>query len=407
MSREFLPHRPGCLGCETDAHSSQDKDLFMRRNTSMLGALLLLGQGLCSAQATGAMAAATQAMQSGRYEEAARLYQGLVQKDPGNAQVWMSLGMAQLRLGAADQAVEALSRTTDLKPDLANAHMFLGIAYSQENKLAAAAEALQQEIRLQPDSAEAQMWLGVVELKAGHPELATEPLDHAAALAPKDLSILEYRGQAHSDVAHDSYAAMARIDPDSWHVHKVQGHLYAMQNQHAEAIAELQKALKGAPNNSDLYDELGTEYRKNGDTQLALEAFRQELALSPGNPIAMYNLASLEIDREQPTEGVALLEKVIGSYAGAPSAYYYLGRGEDEQGHEAKAADALEQALKLHPDLQLQTQIQFELSRVYRKLGKTEESRAAIKELTRLKASMNANSGMLSGPADAPVTAKN
>lgn len=383
----------------------------MRWATLILGSTLLLRQGAGLAQTPVAkaemqeMAHATEEMQGGRFADAERILAALVQRDPASSQAWLALGMARLRLGESAPAVQALSRAAELKPGLANTHLFLGIAYSQENKLEAAARALSEEIRLQPGSSEAQMWLGVVELKAGHPELATEPLDRAAALAPNDLNILEYRGQAHSEVAHESYAAMARIDPDSWHVHKVQGQLYAMQNQHAEAIAEFKKALQGTPNNSDLYDELGTEYRKNGDTQPALEAFRHELELSPGNPIAMYNLASLEIERDQAAEGVPLLERVIGNYAGAPSAYYYLGRGEDALDREPEAESALEQALKLHPDVALQTQIQFELSRVYRKLGKTEESKAAIRELTRLKALNNGDAGGLNGSGQA--TAKN
>ena len=82
------------------------------------------------------------------------------------------------------------------------------------------------------------------ELQDGHPEKATEPLDRAAELAPNDLNILEYRGKAHSDVAFASYARMAIIDPNSWHVHRVQGQMYSQQSQHKEAIAEFLEAIK-------------------------------------------------------------------------------------------------------------------------------------------------------------------
>ena len=232
----------------------------------------------------------------------------------------------------------------------------------------------------------ANMWLGVVEMEDGHPERATGPLDRAAELAPDDLNILEYRGKAHSDVAFASYAHMAAIDPNSWHVHKVQGQMYAQGNQHKEAINEFLEAIKLVPNNSDLYEELGNEYRKSSSLDLAQQAFHKELELSPNNPVAMYNLAKIDIETNHVEEGLKLLRKVVANYDNVPATYFYLGLGEFDSGHPDEAVVALEKALSMHPEPDLAPRVEYELSRVYRKLGRTEDSSRAIREYARLKA---------------------
>jgi tetratricopeptide (TPR) repeat protein len=380
----------------------------MKRVSALLMALCLpalpAGHAQAASQASStqddeALRLGTDALQTGKFAEAEKWLQSAVDAAPDNPIAQMELGVAELRLGKPGIGISALNHAVSLDPQLQGANLFLGIAYAQMNRLDDAAAALQREIDLAPKNAEAQMWLGIVELKAGRPELATGPLDRAAELSPNDLNILEYRGEAHSDVAHDSYARMAKIDPDSWHVHKVQGQLYALQNKHAEAIAEFREAIHSSPNNSDLYEELGNEYRKSGAMDQAQQAFQKEMELSPNNPVAMYSIASIEIERNEAETGVPLMLKVISNYASAPAAYFYLGLGQSELGKPQDAVAAFEKGLTMHPDHELAARIQYERARAYRKLGETEQANQAISEFLRLKA-LKDKSGPLTETSD-------
>jgi len=352
----------------------------------------------------------TEAIRAGRFDDAEKWFQAAVKATPDNPAALMELGVAELRLGKPEAASELLRQAIARSPEMQGANLFLGIAYAQMHRVDEAVAALRREIDLNPGNAQAEMWLGVVQLQAGHPEKATEPLDRAAELEPNDLNILEYRGKAHSDVAHDSYARMATIDPTSWHVHKVQAQLYAMQNLHKEAIAEFLEAIRIVPNNSDLYEELGNEYRKASALDLAQQAYRKELELSPNNPIAMFNLAKIDIETNQAQEGLELLRKVVQNYANVPATYFYLGLGLFETGKPEDALDALEKARAMHPEAELAPRIEYELSRVYRKLGRIADSDRAVREYTRLKALSTKKNPLLqqsttagSGPADAPA----
>lgn len=354
----------------------------------------------------------TEAIRAGHYQEAKKSFQSAVEAAPGNPAALMELGVAELGLGQPGEAAGNLRKAIALSADLQGANLFLGIASVQMHHVDEAMAAFRRETGLDPKNPQAWMWQGVVELQDGHPEKATEPFDRAAELAPDDLNILEYRGKAQSEVAFASYARMAVIDPTSWHVHRVQAQMYSQQNQHKEAIAEFLEAIKQAPNNSDLYEELGGEYRKSSNLELAQQAYAKELELSPNNPIAMYNLAKIDIETNRGAEGLELLRKVTANYANVPATYFYLGLGEFDAGNTDAALTALEKARAMNPERELAPRIEYELSRVYRKLGRIDDANHAVHEFTRMK-EQNAklNPAVLSaissgfGSAEVPVVA--
>ncbi|HEY2469015.1 MAG TPA: tetratricopeptide repeat protein [Terracidiphilus sp.] len=359
-------------------------------------ALMILGLTLSVGTASGqappdtsvneSLRMGTDAIRSGNVAEAERHFSAALKAAPDNPEALMGLGVAEMRLGKPDLAADLLQRATTHNPVPGGAYLFLGIAYAQMHRVDECIAVLKHEVELDPKDAQAYMWMGVVELQDGHPEKATEPLDRAAELVPNDLNILEYRGKAHNDVAFASYARMAVIDPDSWHVHRVQGQIYSRQSQHKEAIAEFLEAIKKMPNNSDLYEELGGEYRKSSQLELAQQAYSKELELSPNNPVAMYNLAKIDIETNRSEDGLQLLEKVVATYKNFPATYFYLGLGEFDLGKTKDALDALEKARPMHPEPELAPRVEYELSRVYRKLGRIDDSNHAIREYTRLKA---------------------
>src|SRR5688572_279982 len=92
-------------------------------------ALTLLLTLLCSASAwaqSSALAtrsrAASQAMNDGRFDEAARIYRELLQTLPNDAGLLMNLGMALAMGGDEAEALAPLQRAVTLKADLVPAH---------------------------------------------------------------------------------------------------------------------------------------------------------------------------------------------------------------------------------------------------------------------------------------------
>ena len=325
------------------------------------------------------------AMRSGHVSEAEAAFREAVKLAPSVADAHLDLGLVLGREGKLDEAIASLQQAIRLNPELEGAHMFLGIFLHQANRQDEARAALQQEIDHHPNNAEALTWLGMVELAAGHPERAVGPFDRAAALQPDDLNILEYRGRAHNLVARDSYARMARLDPGSWHVHRVQAELYADEGRHTDAIAEYEAAIKLEGRNPDLYEGLGDEYRKTSQLDAARRAYAKELELSPQNAVAMYDLGSTEVESGDNADGVPLLQAMMTGFPGSPVAEYYLGRGLAAQGKDAEAVTWLEKSAAGDPAGEVGKRSYYELARVYRKLQRTDDAQKAVAEYNRIR----------------------
>lgn len=323
------------------------------------------------------------AMRAGQVADAEADFRKATELAPHLADAYLDLGLAQLKQGKLPQATASIQKALAIDPQASGAHMFLGIAEYQSNHIAQAIRDLQQEIDENPRNSQALLWLGIVELNSGNPEKATGPLDRAAALDPKDLNILDYRGQAHMAVAKRSYAQMYRLDPGSWRVHRLNAQIDAEAEQHKQAIDEYQAAIRIAPREADLYEGLGEEYRKVGQLDLAEKAFAQQLQLTPGNPIAMYNLGSVNVDRNEETAGVPLLQRVVAIYGKPTVADYYLGRGLAGEGKFEQAVAELRRATDVPGEVQRRAW--YELGQVYRKMGRPGDAHAALLKYQQLR----------------------
>lgn len=317
-------------------------------------------------------------MRAGHSAEAERSFREAVAMAPRMADAHVDLALVLGREGKTDEAIAELRKALALNPKVQSAHMFLGIFLYQSGQSEEAIHNLEQEHALAPNNAETLMWLGMAELAAGHPEKAVGPLDEAVALDPDNLDLLEYRGRAHTQVAQASYARMATISPDSWHVHRVRAELFAADGKHAEAIGEYEAAVKQEPQNPDLWEGLGDQYRASDQMEKAQAAFGKEVELSPGNPIALYDLGSTDVERGEAGAGVPLLEKMIAGYSRSAVAEYYLGRGLAEQGNNTEAAEWLGKSAAADPQGEIGKRSFYELARLYRKLGRTDDAAKAL-----------------------------
>ena len=344
----------------------------------------VLGQGAPPAGLEATLARGAQAMRNGDAAAAESAFREAVRLAPRSPDVHLDLSLVLGREGKMDEAIAELRRTVALNAKLPSAHMFLGVFLYQANQAEPARHELQTELALDPKNAEALTWLGTIDLAQGHPERAVVSFDRAAELAPDDLNLLEFRGRAHNQVAHDSYARMARLAPNSWHVHRVQAELYSEQDRHAESVTEYQAAIAGEPRNPDLYEGLGNEYRKLNRLEDAQIAYTQELALSPGNPIALYNLGSSEVEQGHADAGVPRLERMLQMTSGFPVAKYYLGRGLAAQGKDEQAVGWLTQATAEDRDGEVAKRSWYELTKVYHRLHRDAAAQEALANYKRL-----------------------
>jgi tetratricopeptide (TPR) repeat protein len=328
---------------------------------------------------------ATQAMREGKLEEAAAGFAAAAKRQPTFAGAHFNLGLVDEELGKYDEAAASLHQALKLKPHLHGANLFLGIAQFRLNRLDDAAAAVQKETANYPKDAEAWMWLGVVRLAQDRPEDAAEALDRAAKLKPGDQDILYHRGRAHLLVSKDSYAEMFKVDSKSWLVHRVLGQANAQAERHVDAIAEYEAAIKLAPTQPGLHEELGTEYRSVNKIPEAEDAFRRELELDPHNILAIYKLGAIEVEKGDGAKGKELIEEAQREKPGLVHLDYNLGRAEMLLNNEAAAASHFERTVKTDTDPEVVEQAWFQLGTTYRRLHRMDDARNAMATYQQLK----------------------
>ena len=330
-------------------------------------------------------ATATQNMRDGKLEEAAAGFAGVVKQSPTFAEAHFNLALVNEELGKHDEAIASFQKALALKPRLHGANLFLGIAEFRLNHLDKAAAAVQKETVNFPKDAGAWMWLGVVRLAQDRPEDAAEALDKAAKLKPNDPDILYHRGRAHLLVSKDSYAAMFKADPNSWLVHRVLAQANAEADRHVDAITEYEAAIKLAPTQPGLHEELGTEYRSVNKIAEAESAFQKELEIDPHNVLATYKLGAIEVEKGDGVKGKELMEAAQRERPNLIHLDYNLGRAEMLLGNDAAAASHLERAVKTDPDPEVIEQAWYQLGTAYRRLHRMDEARTAMATYQRLK----------------------
>ncbi len=362
---------------------------FQRPWKLAFGLLLLPAASICTLAQTSEVSPefiqATQAMREGKLDEAAAGFAAVVKRQPGFAEAHLNLGLVDEELGKYEEAVSSLREALKLKARLHGANLFLGIAEFRLNHLDAAGAAVQKETAAYPKDAAPWMWLGVVRLAQDRPEDAAEALDKAAKLEPDDQDILYHRGRAHLLVSKNSYERMFKVNSNSWLVHRVLAQANAEAERHVDAIAEYEAAIKLAPTQPGLHEELGTEYRSVNKIAEAEAAFQRELEIDPHNVLATYKLGAIEVEKGDGAKGKELIEAAQREKPGLVHLDYNLGRAEMLLNNEAAAASHFERAVKTDTDPELIEQAWFQLGTAYRHLHRMDEARNAMATYQQLK----------------------
>ncbi len=152
-------------------------------------------------------------------------------------------------------------------PGSPNTHASLGFAYAEKGLYEEAIREYEITLNLAPGSHETYMNLGAAYYNAKKPDRALEMFARALSLSKSEAA------------GRDIHARMGRIylDKGMW----------------AEAAQSLEKAVSGRGAGADLYNRLGIAYAQAGRIDMAVSAFREAVALDPGNAGAQRNLQML------------------------------------------------------------------------------------------------------------------
>ncbi len=120
----------------------------------------------------------------GRYLEAEKEYEALLEKLPDNIYALSNLGMARYRSGKLKLAEDTFKKVLALSPDDAFSYATLGIVYHDQSKYDDAINALTRSIAVNPKNPTAHNFLGVTAAKKGWIEAARKEIQTAIDIDP-------------------------------------------------------------------------------------------------------------------------------------------------------------------------------------------------------------------------------
>jgi len=269
---------------------------------------------------------------------------------------WMAMGALASADGRFADARDAFTRASTSIVDNSDALQSLAMMDLRLNDPAAATAVLTKLTAAHPKETSLQRLLAQAFIAAREPEQAVQILVEAHNGAPDDLETsfalaTGYLRVGKLDEARPLFArlAAARPRPETW---VLIGRAYRDAGRYEDARAALKRALTLNPRVHHAYYYLGSAaVMQDGVVRVeeAIDDFRHELAISPGDPATTMLLGMALVEAHRESEALPLLQKAAARAGAGSREFQYLGRCELALGHAREAVDALRKAVAASP----------------------------------------------------------
>lgn len=310
--------------------------------------------------------AGLQAKNAGDFDTAIREFRRVAELAPEMAAAHVNLGALYLEKRDYGRAIPAFRRALELNRDLPGAHGMLGTALLAQGYYA---ESIPHLVQAQADGL-----LGIALLNVNRLAEAAAKLEAALAKRPDDPDLLYYLAQAHGRLSKYYADRVLETAQGSARSEQLMGEASAAAGNREAAAKHFRAALAARPDLRDAHFALGELALRSGDYESADREFRAEADLAPGSAEVAYKLGSVLLNRGQVTEALRWLSRADTLQPGMPETLLELGKATAASGDAASAAKLFERVVSLEPRSQLAATAHFQLSQLYRKLGRAADA---------------------------------
>lgn len=326
--------------------------------------------------------AAKTAQGRGQMAEAIHDYEEIVRIDPTLGAAYNNLGALYFQTKNYTKAAAVLETGLKVDPAMASATALLGISLYHAGDYEKARAPLQSSVQANPEDENARLFLAKDLTKLGDAAAAAKELDTLSEQDPSNQEVWYLLARIYMQLSEKALAKMNAIDPNSVLAHQLSGEVMESMNNFDGAVVEFKKAVDLAPQMPGSHYKLGNAYWNLSQWDSAAEQFRSELALDAGNCMAEWELGSTILQQngsaaealKQEDNAIAHCPKLADARVDRARALVKLDRG-------AEAVTDLEQAEKANPG---DSTIHFLLSRVYRSLGRPQDSQREMQIYSKL-----------------------
>ena len=215
----------------------------------------------------------------GRDSDAVAHLESVVASSPQDRAVLYSLGLAYLRLGRPEVR-DMVKMLESFPAGVPASHLLEGQGLLAGHEYERAVTELREALRLGPGLPRLHYSLGLALLKLGLNKDAIASFESELTRTPGDFSTLYYLAYLHeadgdNEAALTRLSAALKIEQESPEANALLGKILVKQNKPGEALAPLERAVKGSPNDSEKRYLLARVYQQLGRREDAAREFAE------------------------------------------------------------------------------------------------------------------------------------
>jgi len=213
------------------------------------------------------------ALQSGRYEDAARCFQEYLKENPEHSPALHGLGLVAFHLGQVPQSIDLITRALQLNPEFSEGFNSLGVILRRVGRIQESESLCRRALEIQSDNPEAAYNLGNALLDQDRLREALEAFSTAIRNSP-------------------DYAR-------AWNNKAIVLHRLGRMK---EAGVAYEESLRLDSGNSQAWNNYGNFLHEQGQLEAGVQAYRRGIELHPRDTQLIYHLATAQKFQNQDSD---------------------------------------------------------------------------------------------------------
>jgi tetratricopeptide (TPR) repeat protein len=323
--------------------------------------------------------------QLGNLEQAGRMYEAILARQPNNPDALHLLGVVAHQLGHHQPAADLIGRAIALAPAVPSFHANLAEVYRALGQFARAVDCCRTALRLRPSYPEAVNNLGLALLSQGDIPGAIVQFEEAIKLKP-DFALAHnnlgnaFREQNKMDDAIACFRRALEYDPNLVEAHSNLGQALCERKELTPAVAHCREAIRLRPNFPEAHSNLGNALRELGRLDEAKASYTEALRLNPRLGMVYNNMAQALQEEGKLDDALQWYQKALELEPHSARIHSNLASALEEQERHDDAIARYDLALRLDPNY---AEAHNGLGFVYQELGRYPEAEAEFRTALR------------------------
>ena len=274
-----------------------------------------------------AFQAAEAAFNSGRFDDAAPLYERAITLNPSRGEAWIKRAVIHYKQRQYNEAVQLLRRGQQAVPGDLGIKAQLGLSLYRSGAQDVAVGLLEEVVAARPGMPDVQLQLATHYVRVGD--------------GKKAVTAIEAYGRARTGEAPDPETQIQ--------IRLIAGSAYLLNRQHPEAEREFDAVLKLRPGDEVARLSLGQVFAARGDCSQAITIYERLLQLAPKKPFVYFDLGNCYLKVNRRVEAEKMAAAYTQQRPKEAKGFLLLGDTRLESRDFAGALGAYDQARKLEP----------------------------------------------------------